>query len=207
MVKLIQLHFKASILILICLVINCTLFSCKVSKTEDPKDQLFSIIDNEIQLFDTNDSIFIQNQFQNQFLESFLQDLPSTDYFNKFSAEEMKEIFNPSEVQYLLQQLENSNLSLEQHQENRKGKNLIPIYPLPPKPEKLENGTYNGLEIVRNFSRNKIIFSAPVITSTKEYALIYVVKGTESAMSSSINVYKNIEGRWEYYTKLYGAIE
>jgi len=194
-------------LMLICLVINSTLFSCKVSKTEDPKDQLFSIIENEIQLFDTNDSIFIQNQFQNQFLKSFLQDLPSTDYFNKFSAEEMKEIFNPSEVQYLLQQLENSNLSLEQHQENRKGKNLIPVYPLPPKPEKLENGTYDSLEFVRNLSRNKIIFSAPVITSTNEYALIYVVKGTEGAMSSSINVYKNSEGRWEYYTKLYGTIE
>tara|TARA_R100000935_G_scaffold54300_1_gene82991 strand:- start:146 stop:727 length:582 start_codon:yes stop_codon:yes gene_type:complete len=192
---------------LICLVINCTLFSCKVSKTEDPKDQLFSIIENEIQLFDTNDSIFVQNQFQNHFLKSVLQDPPPMDLFQIFSPEEMKEVFKPFEIKYLLKQLENSNLSLEQHQENRKGKNLIPIYPLPPKPEKLENGTYNGLEIVRNFSRNKIIFSAPVITSTKEYALIYVVKGTESAMSSSINVYKNIEGRWEYYTKLYDAME
>lgn len=175
------------------------MISCKTSRVETSKDQIVSIFEKEIELFITDDTIFLKEEYDNEFIKSFLKELPVSSSARSFKDEEIVKLLKPNEIDYLISQLNSVKLPLKKHLEgNDKIKFLKNLR---------GDSTRNGLEIAKQYTRNKMIFSSPVITSTEDYALIYVSKGMEDAMSSSINVYKNVEGKWIFYTQLFNAIE
>ena len=199
MVQLIHLYLKVKFLAVL-LVFNFLVVSCKSSRVVRSTDELNSIINKEINFFETSDTIFVKQGYENAFLISFLEEFNVSFTTNSLKDEEIKNMLTPSEIAYLKKQLKKNELPLEKFLQGHDKIKLL-------KPEPKGEGSKNGLQIAQEYTRNKIVFSSPIMTSTKDYALIFVSKGMEDAMSSSIHVYKKIGGQWKYYTRIYDAIE
>lgn len=200
MVQLTHLFLRGKYLVAL-LAINCIFtISCKTSKVETSSGELASILNNEINLLQPTDTILVKENFDNDFLRYFLEEFDASIQPNSARGEEIKNMLTTNEIAHLIKQLSGKTLPLQNY---LNGHDKIKLARTETKGE----GHKDGLQVAQEYTQTKIVFSSPVISSTKDYALIYVSKGVEDAMSSSIHVYKKMNGEWKFYTQIYDAIE
>ena len=200
MIQLINSFLKAKFLPAL-LAINCFfLISCKPSRVETSTGELASILNNEINQIHRTDIILVKENFDNEFLRSFLEEFDTSFQPNSTKDEEIKDVLTTNEIAHLIKQLQGEKLPLQNY---LKGHDRIKFLKTETKGEIHKD----GLQVAQEYTQTRIIFSLPVISSTKDYALIYISIGVEDSMSSSIHVYKKMSGEWKFYTQIYDAIE
>ncbi|CAN5188014.1 hypothetical protein BH23BAC2_BH23BAC2_15850 [soil metagenome] len=190
------------------IIVILSFFSCgttaPVAATAEPA--VAQILDEEIRRFDNVGVIHIESTYYNPHIKGFLTaysngERMATDPFkNTLTASEITKILNPTELDYLINQLvEPAKLPKTPLMVSRK----VILEDLH------DSNTRNvkNNQRLMNIDKHRMIISTPIFTRDKQFALVDVSKGKLNSMYTTINLYQREGDGYIYYKTLVGYME
>ncbi|QED38282.1 hypothetical protein FK178_11405 [Antarcticibacterium arcticum] len=195
--------------LIIALIISSFSVSCgtttPVIDRNDPAEN--QIVDEEVRKFSDAGIIHIESNFYNHNFKGILKAYNNGDRLakmqlnNSLTEAEIKELLNPDQIEWLLQQLEQVD--------------KVPYTPLmASKKVVLEDLTIKkdrnygqSNQRLKELDKDRMIISTPVFTRNREYAFVDVSKGRLNGMYTTINLYQKSGDKFVFYKTLFGYME
>jgi len=202
--KYLKTFFPLTLIAIIITLVSCGSSNPVVTSTAEPG--VAQILNEEIRRFENAGVIHIESTYYNPHIKGFL-----TAYSNKeriatdqlksvLTVSEINTILNPSELEHLIQQLNDpTKVPVTSFITSRK---VI----LEDLHEKGEKNVKNNQRLL-NIEKDRMIISTPVFTRDKQFALIDISKGKLNNMYTTINLYQKEGDTYVYYKTLLGYME
>ncbi len=178
--------------------------SSPTAATAEPAEA--QILNEEIRRFDNSGVIHIESTYYNPHIKGFLTaygngERKATDQLRSIlTVSEIDKILNPSELEHLIQQLNDpSRVPTTSFMTSRK----VILEDLNSRGEK---NVKNNQRLL-NIEKDRMIISNPIFTRDKQFALIDVSKGKLNNMYTTINLYQREGDTYVFYKTLLGYME
>lgn len=186
-----------------------TLLSCGSSipiVTSPAQPAESQILNEEIRRFEDAGVIHIESTYYNPHVKGFLTaysngERIATDQLKSILTDsEINKIMNSTELEHLIQQLENPG---KLPTTTLMTTNKVMLEDLHSKGEK---NVKNNQKLL-NIEKDRMIISTPIFTRDNEFALIDVSKGKLNNMYTTINLYQKEGDTYVFYKTLLGYME
>ncbi|AUC74271.1 hypothetical protein [Olleya sp. Bg11-27] len=186
---------KIKSIVLFFLVLSC------LSVKQNNNNEIYNIINNEIEFassFSNNNKIIIYLN-QNQYLIDFLKQVKANDFekIKQLDLEKdvMSSYFNKSNINYVLMEAKNQkSISLKKIKLS-KDQQVVTSKKITTK------------EFLKNASVYKIYLSKPLMSQSKNFAVISYSRGFDNSLEGGIAIYRKSKYNWERLNVLDGWIE
>lgn len=191
------------------LMISSFFISCgTTTQVTDKNDNAVNqIIDEEVRKFSDAGIIHIESNFYNHNFKGILTAYDNGDRLakmqlnNSLTEAEIKDLLNPEQIDWLLQQLEQAEkIPYTQFMGNKK----VVLEDLTIKKDRNYGQSAQRL---KELDKDRMIISTPVFTRDREYAFVDVSKGRLNEMYTTINLYQKSGDQYVFYKTLFGYME
>ena len=196
-------------LLVFALVMSSFIISCGTTTPIIDQNDLAvnQIVDEEVKKFSDAGVIHIESNYYNHNFKGILSAYNNGDRLakmqlnNSLTESEIKELLNPEQIEYLLQQLEQGE--------------KVPFTPLMASRKviledltiKKDRHYGQSNQRLKELDKDRMIISTPIFTRNKEYAFVDVSKGRLNGMYTTINLYQKIGDQYVFYKTLFGYME
>ncbi len=195
--------------LIIALIISSFTISCGTTAPtidlNDPAEN--QIIDEEVRKFSDAGIIHIESNYYNHNFKGILNAYNNGDRLakmqlnNSLTEAEIRELLNPDQIEWLLQQLEQGE--------------KVPYTPLMASKKviledltiKKDRNYGQSAQRLKELDKDRMIISTPIFSKNKEYAFVDVSKGRLNGMYTTINLYQKSGDQYVYYKTLFGYME
>ena len=196
--------FLAFTLMMSSFLISCGTTTPVTDKNDNAVNQ---IIDEEVRKFSDAGIIHIESNFYNHNFKGILTAYDNGDRLakmqlnNSLTEAEIKDLLNPEQIDWLLQQLEQAEkIPYTQFMGNKK----VVLEDLTIKKDRNYGQSAQRL---KELDKDRMIISTPVFTRDREYAFVDVSKGRLNEMYTTINLYQKSGDQYVFYKTLFGYME
>ena len=191
------------------LIMSSFLSSCGTTTpvTDKIDNAVNQIIDEEVRKFSDATIIHIESNYYNHNFKGILTAYDNGDRLakmqlnNSLTEAEIKDLLNPEQIDWLLQQLEQAEkIPYTQFMGNKK----VVLEDLTIKKDRNYGQSAQRL---KELDKDRMIISTPVFTRDREYAFVDVSKGRLNEMYTTINLYQKSGDQYVFYKTLFGYME
>lgn len=165
------------------------------------------IVDEEVRKFNDAGIIHIESNYYNHNFKGILNAYNNGDRLakmqlnNSLTEAEIRELLNPDQIEWLLQQLEQVE--------------KVPYTPLMASKKviledltiKKDRNYGQSAQRLKELDKDRMIISTPIFSKNNEYAFVDVSKGRLNGMYTTINLYQKSGDQYVFYKTLFGYME
>ncbi len=191
-------------LILSSFVISCGTTTPVIDQNDPAINQ---IVDEEVKKFSAAGIIHIESNYYNHNFKGILRAYDNGDRLakmqlnNSLTEAEIRDLLNPEQIEWLLQQLEQVE--------------KVPYTPLMASKKviledltiKKDRNYGQSTQRLKELDKDRMIISTPIFTRNREYAFVDVSKGRLNGMYTTINLYQKSGDQYVFYKTLFGYME